>query len=78
MEQRDQRPYNFEMLDHTFERIKGITRTKQYPENFDQVEMIASYELTCEEQINIYNRKHDFTREWFDVQGYMDDVKVEN
>jgi len=78
MEQSDQWPDIFHMLDPEFRNIRGTSTVQQHVENSDQIDAIASYELTSEEKMNIYNRKTGFIREWFDAYGYIDGVDDES
>jgi len=74
MEQSDRWPEFFEMLDPEFRSFVGQSRVDQNKANVEQINAIASYELTSEEKMNIYNTGDNFIQDWFDSYGYMDDV----
>merc|ERR1711957_413478 len=74
MEQSDRWPEFFEMLDPEFRSIVGASRVDQNKANVEQINAIASYELTSEEKMHIYNTGNKFIQDWFDSYGYMDDV----
>lgn len=71
MEQSHQWPDIFETLDPEIRNMKGNSRLDDHPENREQINAIAAYELTFEEKMNIYNKQDKFVREWFDAYGYM-------
>lgn len=74
MQQSDRWLEIFKGLDPEFRNIRGASRVDQEKDNLDKIDAIASYELTKEEKTDIYNRKNEFVREWFDVYGYMDNI----
>lgn len=79
MEQSERWPEFFQKLGPGFRTFKeGESRIQQHPEAIDQIKAIASYKLTSEEKISIYNRENEFIRNWFDSYGYMDDVVDNN
>jgi len=76
MEQSDRWPEFFEMLDPEFRSIVGESRVDQNKANVEQINAIASYELTSEEKMHIYNTGNKFIQDWFDSYGYMDDSGI--
>jgi len=74
MEQSDQWPDIFKMLDPDIINKRGNSRLQDHPDNNDQINAIATYKLTSEEKFNIYNNKNSFIQDWFDAYGYMDDA----
>jgi len=76
MEQSDQWPVIFQMLDHEFHSIRGYSRVSKNFRNIEEINAIASYELSSEEKISIYNSRGKFVQDWFDAYGYMDDVNA--
>ena len=72
MEQSDQRSKFFDMLDPEFRSIVRTFRLDQNKVNVEQINAIASYELTSEQKINIYNTDNKFIQDWFDSYGHMD------
>lgn len=76
MEQSDRWPEFFEMLDPEFKLIKGTSRVNQHRTHAEQLNAIASYELTSEEKIHIYNAGDKFLQDWFDAYGFMDDATI--
>ena len=62
------------MLDPESRIIVGASRADQNKANVEQINAIASYELTSEEKMNIYNTGKNVIQDCFDSYGYMNDV----